>query len=227
MSNKLYRLTPSDFGYLYTECKHCYYQKVKHGLSVSGAFPSMFTRINSLLQNSIMGMDLADIHPSFPSGLIESQEGGIKSVPINVNYYLTGRYDILVRMDDGTYTLIDFKITSPEEESIQKKYSTQLHAYKYGLENPANGKDPITISRMGVISVNPEEMKVIDGKIVFTTLPTWHEVKIDMDSFYSLVNEIAALLDGDLPEPSEKCKLCKYRNYFLTPSMEVTEDIPF
>ena len=209
-----YKLSPSDFAYLWNDCKHCYYQKVKLGVSYSGLFPSMFGRINKLLQDSIMGMNLQDIHPSLPSGIIEIQEGYLMSVQINdTNCFLSGRFDILTKLEDGTCALIDFKIASPDEEKILKKYSSQLHAYKFALENPANG-DPIKISKMGVVSINPEEMKLIDGKIVFTTMPTWHPIEEDMVGFLKLISEISTVLNGELPPISETCTLCIYRSRF-------------
>ncbi|MDO8573284.1 MAG: PD-(D/E)XK nuclease family protein [Candidatus Daviesbacteria bacterium] len=101
-------------------------------------------------------MNLSDIHPDLPSGIIEIQEGYMKSVTIDgTNCYLSGRFDILSKLDDGTYAIIDFKITTPDEEKIQK-YANQLHAYKFALENPADG-EPIKISKMGIVSINPNE----------------------------------------------------------------------
>lgn len=211
--DKLYKLSPSDFAYLWNDCKHCYYQKVKNGISHSGIFPSMFGRINKLLQDSIMGMNLSDIHPDLPSGIIEIQEGYMRSVAINgTNCYLSGRFDILSKLDDGTYAIIDFKITTPDEEKISK-YASQLHAYKFALENPENG-EPIKISKMGVVSINPEEMKLVDGKVIFTTTPKYHPVKEDMASLHKLIEEISTLLNGDLPAASETCSLCIYRSKF-------------
>ncbi len=210
----LYKLSPSDFAYLWNDCKHCYYQKVKFGISHSGVFPSMFTKINSLLQNSIMGMNLSDIHPDLPSGIIEIQEGYLKSQPINgTNCFLSGRFDILTKLSDGTYAIIDFKIASPDGEKILKKYSSQLHAYKFALENPLKG-EPVKISKMGVVTINPEEMKLSDGKVVFTTTPQWHPVKENMDDFLMLIKEISIVLEGDLPAASETCSLCIYRSKF-------------
>jgi len=224
----MYKLSPSDFGYLYNDCKHCYYQKVKYGITHSGAFPAMFGRINTLLQNSIMGKNLQDININLPSGIVSVQEGFMKSVPIPgaEDCFIQGRFDILVKMDDGTFNLIDFKITTPDEEKIQK-YASQLHAYKFALENPGNGKEPIKISRLGVISVNPEEMSIKDNRIVFTAMPTWHEIQVNMDGFLSLIKEISLLLNGPVPNDSENCNLCKYRMYFLTPPTPSTEEIPF
>jgi hypothetical protein len=174
-----------------------------------------------------MGMNLKDVHPDLPSGIIEIQEGFMKSKPIpGTNTYLSGRFDILTKLTDGTYAIIDFKITAPDEEKILKRYSSQLHAYKFALENPAEEKAPIKISRMGAVSINPDEMKLINGKVVFTATPAWHEVKEDMDSFYSLIGEISKVLSGDLPQESKTCSLCIYRKKF-EPSEVSTKDIPF
>lgn len=224
---KLYKLSPSDFGYLWNDCKHCYYQKVKNGVSHSGPFPSMFGRINALLQNSIMGMNLRSIHPSLPSGIISVQEGFLRSIPIpsSPDCYISGRFDILTKLDDGSYMVVDFKITPPDDEKIQK-YGSQLHAYKFALENPGNGTAPIKVSKLGVISINPEEMVLKDGRVVFTAMPTWHPIKEDMPGFFSLINEISAVLNGELPAPSVTCGLCRYRTSF-SPAPVVADDINF
>lgn len=226
MSQQVYKISPSDFAYLWEDCKFCYYQKVKFGNSHSGAFPSMFGRINKLLQDSIMGMNLQDILPQLPSGIISVQEGYMKSIVVpGTSIFLSGRFDILTKLDDGTYAIIDFKITSPDEEKILKKYTSQLHAYKFALENPAEG-EPIKISKMGAVSVNPDEMKLVDGKIVFTTIPTYHPVDENMKDFHALLKEISDVLNGDLPQVSETCELCIYRSRF-NPVKESSDDIPF
>ncbi len=139
--------------------------------------------------------------------------------------YLSGRFDILTKLEDDTFAIIDFKITTPDEEKVLKKYTSQLHAYKFALENPAEG-DPIKISKMGAISINPDHMKIENGKIVFTTTPTWHHIEENMEEFYSLLRNISDVLDGPLPEPSESCGLCIYRSKFESPKTS-TEDIPF
>lgn len=224
----MYKLSPSDFAYLWRECKHCYYQKVKLGISHSGVFPSMFGRINNLLQNSIMDMNLQDVDPSLPSGIIEIQEGYMRSMPVKgaEDCYINGRFDILSKLDDKSYAVIDFKITTPVEEKIQR-YASQLHAYKYALENPDTGKGSIKISKMGVVSVSPESMKLINGSIVFTTRPTWHPFEENMDSFYMLIAEISEVLNGECPPSSPDCSLCSYRGHFTPLSPNIQENFPF
>lgn len=225
----MYKLSPSDFKYLWEDCKHCYYQKVKLGVPpYSGAFPAIFTHMNNLLQNSIMGMNLKDINPALPSGIIEIKEGFLKSKPVPgaLNCYISGRFDIMSRLDDGTYTVIDFKITNPTEEQMHK-FSSQLHAYKFALENPATGKPPVKVSKLGLVSISPRSIEYADGKILFTTVPQYHPIEENMNNFYSLVKEISRVLNGSLPTPSASCKLCIYRNSFMN-KPSVTEDtLPF
>lgn len=222
---QLYKLSPSDFAYLYEECKFCYYQKVKNGITFSGIFPSMFTKINGLLQSSIMGKDIQEIIPELPSGIVTVEEGYLRSKTIlGTNVYLSGRFDIVTKLEDGTYGLIDFKITTPVEEKILKKYTSQLHAYKYALENPAEG-EKMKISIMGAVSINPEEMHIEKGKIIFTNTPTYHEVNEDMDNFIKFMKKISLLLNGPVPPKGDKCPRCSYRAKFKIEKIE--DGLPF
>lgn len=193
----------------------------------SGAFPAIFGRLNNLLQDSVMGKSLRDIHPELPHGIIEVQEGYLKSLPVPgaEDCYISGRFDILTKLDDGTYSVIDFKITNPDEDQI-RKFSSQLHAYKFALENPADGKVPVKVSKMGLVSVSPESIEHVNGKLVFTATPKWHSVEEDMEGFYKLINEISKVLNGDLPMESETCKLCIYRKSFA-PKKGSADEIPF
>ena len=228
MDNTTYKLSPSDFAYLWEECKHCYYQKVVNKIYAPGIFPSMFTRINGLLQNSIMGKNLQEVHPALPDGIIETQEGWVESQLIpGTKCYIGGRFDILSRRPDGTFTIIDFKITTPDENKIQK-YASQLHAYKYAFENPKEGT-PIKISHMGIVSVNPDAMELKNGKIVFTTTPNWHPVEEKMEDFYGLVREISKVLSSGVPEESTTCNSCVYRSKFTIKSSNESSDgmLPF
>lgn len=223
----MYRLSPSDFKYLWEDCKHCYYQKVKLGIAPpSTPFPAVFTRMNTLLQNSIMGMNLQTINSGLPSGLIEVKEGYLKSKPVPgaLDCFISGRFDVLTRLDDGTYTVIDFKITEPKEDQI-RKFSSQLHAYKFALENPIIG-EPKKISKMGLIAVSPNEIAFNEGHVVFKTKPHWFPIEEDMKSFYELIANISSVLNGRLPMPSESCYLCTYRARFQVATAP-TEDIPF
>ena len=211
----MYKLSPSDFAYLWNDCKHCFYQKVKNGILLPTiGFPGVFTKMNNLLQNAIMGMNFKEINPDLPSGVIAVSEGYLKSKPIPPanDCFISGRFDILSKLDDGNYSLIDFKITDFDEEKVIK-YSKQLHGYRFALENPESGEAK-TISKMGLVVVSPQSVEFTKGEVIFKTTPKWFEVKVDMDSFYTFVSEISQLLNGPVPEPTPSCNWCQYRTRF-------------
>lgn len=193
----------------------------------SGAFPAIFGRMNILLQNSIMGKSLKDIHPDLPKGIVEVQEGFLKSIPVPgaEDCFISGRFDILTKLSDGTYSVIDFKITNPDEDQM-KKFASQLHGYKFALENPLEG-EPIKVGKMGLISVSPDAIDYKDGQFVFTTSPKWHPVEEDMEGFFDLISEISEVLNGPTPTASETCTLCAYRGRFESKEKPVTDEIPF
>lgn len=209
-----YKLSPSDFKFLWKDCKYCYYQKVKHGLTPpKGAFPGIFAVLNGLLQNHITGLNLRDINPELPNAKVQRTEGWLHSAPVvgAENCYIKGRYDVLCQLDDGTLMVIDFKITNPKAENLAG-YGAQLLAYKYALENPADPMvTPREVSQVGLITVSPSDIRLHKGKIVFIANPVWHQFDTNMDSFFSLIKEISALLDGPPPEPNPECKVCQYR----------------
>ena len=224
----MYKLSPSDFKYLYEDCKHCYYQKVKHNIALpSIGMPGVFMKMNSLLQNAIIGMDLKEINSKLPSGKIEVKEGFLKSKPIppSNDCIIGGRFDIASKLDDGTYSVIDFKITDPTDEKIQKFFA-QLHAYKFALENPSYG-EPKKVSKMGIVAINPEEIAFPGNNVVFKSKPQWFEIEEDMDRFYAFISEVSDLLNGPVPkENPDTCKWCYYRICTTKPK-EVQQDIPF
>ena len=223
----MYKLSPSDFKYLYEDCKHCYYQKVKKGISLpSIGMPGVFSKMNSLLQNAIIGMDLREINKALPTGKIEVKEGFLKSKPIppSNNCFISGRFDIASQLEDGTYAVIDFKITDPTEDKIQK-FFPQLHAYKFALENPSYGS-PKKVSKMGVVTINPEEISFPGESVIFKSKPQFFEIVEDMDRFFTFISEVSKLLGGPVPKENPDCQWCKYRICF-TPSKESQEEIPF
>lgn len=223
----MYKLSPSDFKYLYEDCKHCYYQKVKHGITLPTiGLPGVFSKMNSLLQTAIIGMDLSEINSDLPAGKIEVKEGYLRSKPIppSNDCFISGRFDIASKLDDGTYAVIDFKITDPRDDKIQK-FFPQLHAYKFALENPDYGESK-KVSKMGVVTVSPEEITFPGENVIFKAKPQFFEIEEDMDRFYAFISEVSKLLKGPTPPTSETCDWCKYRLCFAKPE-EAQEEIPF
>lgn len=147
-----YKLSPSDFAYLYEECKHCFYLKIKSNIPrPSLPFPGVFSAMNTRIQGKLIGKNLKTLSEVLPDCEVVNQEIFVESATVpNTSCYIKGKYDLLGKNPDGTYTLIDLKISQPDEEKMEK-YKTQLTAYKFALENPKLG-NPVKITKNGIIN---------------------------------------------------------------------------
>ncbi len=208
----MYKLSPSDFKYLWEECPHCYYQKVRKGIMrPSIGIPSIFTKMSGMLQQSIQGVNVQDLIPELPTGKFVLEEGFLRSKPLpSGKSFLTGRFDLLVKFEDGTHGVIDVKITNAKDEDLYK-FDRQLHAYKYALENPEQG-EPVTISKIGLLVASPTDIKPHGGFLYYKAKPVWKEIPTNMEGFFGFIEQVEKLLDGPLPEPSTSCAWCQYKN---------------
>lgn len=209
---QLFKLKPSDFKYLWEECKHCYYKSVRDGeVQPSKPFPNMFNIMQGMLQRNVQGTNTEDLIPELPSGKFILEERFVTSSPMpSGKSYLKGKFDLLAKFEDGTYGIVDLKMTNVKDDSLDK-FSRQLHAYKYAFENPAEDEPALQISRLGLLLVPPTDIKPHEGNVYYKVKPVWREIKIDMDSFLDFIEEVEKVLGGDIPEPNKDCKWCVYR----------------
>ena len=224
----MYKLSPSDFAYLYQDCKRCYCLKIKHNIyQPSMPMPGIFGAINTRLQGALVGTDLRTLAPHLPEGKVVNQEGFVESKPVpGTKIYLKGKYDLLVKRPDGTYVLVDFKLSQPHEDKIEK-YKTQLFAYKYMLEHPIRGK-AVPVTQMGLIIMYPDKVKFIMGEAQLTFPPNWLEIPMDESGFIKFIQEVDELLAGPLPPETPTCKWCQYRHVNERfDQRPIQEDLPF
>lgn len=205
-----YKLSPSDFAYLYQDCKHCYYLKVKKGLDKPRSImPGVFSAMNSLIQGNLIDKNLKSLSSDLPDCTVVNQEGFITSTVIpDTDCYIKGKYDLLCKNPDDTYTVVDLKISKPDEEKIDK-YKTQLYAYKYSLEHPQIEK-PVKITRMGLLIFYPDTVELEEGSASLEFPPIWMEIQPDDKYFLGFIKEIDTLIRGDIPESTLECSYCKY-----------------
>lgn len=206
----MYKLSPSDFAYIYEECKHCFYLKIKEGISrPSMPFPGVFSALNTRIQGSLVGKNLKTLSNNLPDCEVVTQEGFVESIVIpGTSCYIKGKYDLLCKNLDSTYTLVDLKISIPDEEKIEK-YKTQLTAYKFSMENPKYEK-PIKITRMGLLIFYPDTLSFENNTVDINFPPKWMEIPADDKSFLNFIKEIDDLLNGPIPEENPDCGFCKY-----------------
>lgn len=208
----MYKLSPSDFAYLYEDCKLCYWLKIKHGvMPPPGIFPSVFSTMNSIMQGQMVGHSLREFGKDLPDIRVVSQEGYVRSMAIEgTSVYTAGKYDLLCDNGDGTFTVVDLKISKPDVGKVDK-YKTQLGSYKYALEHPSAG-DSIIVSKLALLIFYPDKASFNDSGAVFDFPAKWMEIPVDDEAFISFAHEIDDLLSGPAPTESETCQLCKYRH---------------
>ena len=230
MPNQLFKLSPSNFAYLWEDCKLCFYLRVKHGIyQPSMPMPGVFSAINTRLQGTLLGKSLQTLSKKLPEGKVQDQEGWVESEKVpETDVFIKGKYDLLVKRPDGTHMLVDLKISYPNEDKIEK-FKTQLGAYKFALENPVRGK-PVKITKLGLLIFYPEGVSIKDGEALLHFPPKWLEVPIDDEGFIRFAKKVDKLLSGPVPSEGKNCKWCKYRHVGETLAHrqeEVQEEIPF
>jgi len=219
MKRKNWKLSPSDFAFLWEECKRCFYLKVARDFGrPRSIMPKVFTIIDSQMKEFYEGMRTEEIAEGVPPGVVMCGEKWVESIPIQFDgrtstCFVRGKFDTIVQFDDGSYGVIDFKTTQAKSEHIPL-YARQPHAYAHALENPKIGNFSVSpVSRLGLLVFEPK--KYTQGKtglVGFAGKVSWIEFERDAKSFKKFLEDVLDILE--LPEPpphSSVCDWCKYR----------------
>ncbi|HUO53047.1 MAG TPA: PD-(D/E)XK nuclease family protein [Gemmatimonadaceae bacterium] len=214
-----FKLAPSDFGFLWDECKRCFWLKVRGGFPrPSTPFPGIFTHIDLRMKDYYQGRRTEEIGGAPPAGTIEFGEKWVESAPIALEglastCYIRGKFDTVLKLDDGSWSVADFK-TSRVAPGSAAKYGRQLHAYALALEHAAPRKFALApVSRLGLMVFEPSAYGHDEpAKATLTGPMTWLEIPRDDAGFRRFLAEVVTLLESDrAPEPGEKCVFCRYR----------------
>ena len=223
------RLSPSDFAFLWEQCKRCFYLKVVHGLrQPSMPMAGIFKKLEGLQMSAYEGRRTVDLLPSLPPGTFRCGEKVVESEPID-GWYIYGKTDSLIEFDDGSWGILDFKTTtiSPEKGVL---YGRQLHAYLHAFGHPAakpqisKGTPPRLepISRLGLLCFEPAELDLsTSGKQIYRGEVRWIEIPKDPAAFLKFVDDTVKLLTGPIPAPSPGCDWCSYAATMKASSFDV------
>jgi len=192
--------------------------KAKHGIAQpSIPIPGVFSIIAGLQKQYYSGKRTESFSDALPPGTISYGEKWVRSGTIQVpgstsTCYINGRFDIVAKLDDGSFAVIDFKTGNPADEKTAM-YARQLHAYAIALENPAEGALHLApVTRLGLLYFAPDSCQqiastrqILEGQI------NWVEIDRDDKSFMTFLHEVIRLLEGPLPSPQpENCDWCRY-----------------
>ena len=220
MSPSTKKLSPSDFAFLWEDCKRCFYLKIASGFQRPRTImPKIFTVIDAEMKKCFEGRRTETIAPGMPGGVVEYSEKWVESQPISVpersfSCFLRGKFDTVVKFDDGTYGVIDFKTSERKAEHVPL-YSRQLHAYAIALEKPAPGKLTLSpISKLGLLVFDPAKFSNAGGgSAALIGGLSWIEIPRDDATFMRFLADVLSVLE--LPSPpggSPSCEWCQYRD---------------
>ena len=147
MTSNNWKLSPSDFAFLWEECRRCFYLKVARNFNRPRApFPRVFGVIDRLINNHFNGAPSKQISELLPEGFVKYGESWVQSKPLHVTgrsstCYIRGRFDSVLEFTDGGYGIIDFKTTIISLDKAEN-YRYQLEAYAQIFSNPGATKIP-------------------------------------------------------------------------------------
>lgn len=223
-SEKVFKLSPSDFAFLWEQCKRCFVLKVTRGIrQPSMPMAGIFKKLESLQMEFYEGRATASIAPDLPPGAIRCGEKWIESEVIRPEgrksgAYVVGKLDSLIEFEDKSWGVLDFKTTAIREESLAK-YGRQLNAYAFALEHPASPpralrEAPLAlnpVSKIGLLCMEPTALAQPEpGRHVYEAAVKWVELPKDDAKFRAFVSEVLGVLEGPLPPPGEGCDWCQY-----------------
>lgn len=213
------KLAPSDFGFLWDECRRCFYLKVAKGIGrPRTVMPSIFTAIDGQMKTWSTGKSTQELCDELPPGRVAYAGNWVESRPGTPreggpSVYVRGPFDTVLRFDDGTYAVADFKTSKQKPENVLK-YGRQLHAYAHALENPAPRKLGLSpVKRLGLLvyeptafDSSPSGQARLDGSL------KWMEIPLEMHAFHDFLGEVVDVLSAaEVPPAADGCSWCEFR----------------
>jgi CRISPR/Cas system-associated exonuclease Cas4 (RecB family) len=202
----------SELGFDFVGCPRCFFLSVKEEVDKPSMPPSsIFSRVEKFAKEMYIDRGLLSVVTDAPKGELIKSNVVVKSDPVLFNepefeLTITGRFDFLFQLKDGTYAIVAFKSGDPSKNI--EAYARQLNAYAYALETatkPEVQKSPVT--RLGIFAFDPV-LYMQDGKAPESL--QWHEVKRESNEHVvDMLNDVARLLANGLPDYTSTCAYCK------------------
>ena len=217
-------LSPSDLAFLLDESPWGFYQKYNLGIKRPPIIlPKIFTLIDVLTKASYLGKNLNDIDKSLPDAILTDADEWVKSKPISnpdypeIEVIVRGKIDGIIKYDDGTSTVIDFK-TCEISEKVLQKYIRQLSSYSYAITNPFSSSD-FTLklrNEVGLFVFEPDKFSIdYNARAGLKGNFKYINYDIDLDAFENYVKtEIIPLIAGKEPPPTESDSCWVYLKQF-------------
>ena len=211
------RLSPSNLNYEDRRCDRCFAEAANGEAWPQGPFPGIFAKLDSQQRRYFTDRPTSDVDPGLPPGTLHNG-GRVQSAPHaigGVEFTIRGNMDALLRFDDGSVGVVDFK-SSTASSQLGDAYRPQLAAYQWALSNPASG-DSNTVSVAGLLVFAPEEMVDTEKGRAYLISSTWIPVEIKDGWFQRFLERLVPLVKSPGQAPTKSgCEWCLLRNRLTT-----------
>ena len=187
------RLSPSNLNYEDRRCDRCFAEAANGEAWPQGPFPGIFAKLDSQQRRYFTDRPTADVNPSLPPGTLHNG-GRVQSAPHaigGVDFTIRGSMDALLRFDDGSVGVVDFKSSTAPQ--LGDAYRPQLAAYQWALSRPASG-DPEEVSVAGLLVFAPESMVDTEQGRAYLVSTTWIPAEIEDGWFENFLGRLAPLI---------------------------------
>jgi len=208
-----YAIRPSDLTYNLSACPRCLWLNYQHDVKIPMNMPLV--------------SQLADIQESFyevrPPEAIDGMFEGAQVIARNewvtskhvahrgstTKFYINGKYDLLIKMKDSRYAVVDCKFTGSARDNIDF-YLPQLEAYAFSLEHPQSG-DAIEVSTVGILTWTTSTAVQNGDTPALPIDVKWFEIKRDRTSFENTLDKFLDIVTSPTsPKRSTNCANCNY-----------------
>ena len=169
----------------------------------------------SLQESAYDGLSNHRISAQLPAGTAYLHKGKFASKPlvvagVDTRWKLYGALDLLSKNIDGTYSIIDGKVSMKKDaEGLANDYWKQLEAYAYMLEHPESG-DPLVISTIGLIQWRIDSTLSMESDLRgFKVEEKYIPVNRNPDGFIDFISDFIEIIEGNFPDSSPNCADCK------------------
>ena len=215
MSNPRSNISPSDLTFSWDGCHRCLWLSYNHQLKAP-LFMPLVGELADLQERHYKGRKSEDLGAGLPTGQVISHGGWVHSTPISIDgnetpYSIRGKYDLLLKFDDGTYGIIDCKFQAKLNDKSDF-YSPQLEAYAFALENPARD-EPKQVSVLGLMVWSPKSPRGNPSDGFGLELEwQWYPIKRDPAALQKRFADFIGVISGAMPESKSSCEQCRYIN---------------
>ena len=207
------RLSPNNLNYEDRRCDRCFAEAANGEAWPQGPFPGIFAKLDSQQRRYFTDRPTSDVDPGLPPGTLHNG-GRVQSAPHaigGVDFTIRGNMDALLRFDDGSVGVVDFK-SSTASPQLGDAYRPQLAAYQWALRKPASG-DPETVSVAGLLVFAPEEMVDTERGRAYLVSSTWIPVEIEDGWFERFLERLVPLVESPSQAPTRSgCEWCLLRD---------------